>query len=87
MEHADSATFYGVAMDGKQGISLDNFSVRGSSEMCIRDRYDLTIETISSIVGAENKNTPGGTFDGAEEESICVLCISYQYLFIGYGRT
>ena len=24
---------------------------------------------------------------GAEEESIYVLCISYQYLFIGYGRT
>ena len=23
----------------------------------------MTIETISSIVGAENKNTPGGTFD------------------------
>lgn len=27
------------------------------------EAYDLTIETISSIVGAENKNTPGGTFD------------------------
>ena len=26
MEHADSATFYGVAMDGKQGISLDNLA-------------------------------------------------------------
>ena len=27
------------------------------------DAYNLTIETISSIIGAENKNTPGGTFD------------------------
>ena len=36
MEHADSATFYGVAMDGKQGISLDNFSVRGSSGLQLR---------------------------------------------------
>ena len=27
------------------------------------EAYDLTIETISSIVRAENKNTPGGTFD------------------------
>lgn len=26
VEHADSATFYGVAMDGKQGISLDNLA-------------------------------------------------------------
>ena len=25
VEQADSATFYGVAMDGRQGISLDNF--------------------------------------------------------------
>ncbi len=27
------------------------------------EAYNLTIEAISSIIGAENKNTPGGTFD------------------------
>ncbi len=27
------------------------------------EAYDLTVETISSVIGAENKNTPGGTFD------------------------
>lgn len=31
VEQADSVTFYGVAMDGRRGVSLDNFSVRGSS--------------------------------------------------------
>lgn len=28
---ADSATFYGVGMDGKRGVCVDNFSTRGSS--------------------------------------------------------
>ena len=27
------------------------------------DAYNLSIETISAIIGAENRNTPGGTFD------------------------
>lgn len=27
------------------------------------EAYDLSVETISSIIGAENKNVPGGTFD------------------------
>ena len=36
VEQADSVTFYGVAMDGRQGISLDNFSVRGSSGLHLR---------------------------------------------------
>ena len=27
------------------------------------DAYNLSIETISSLIGAENRNTPGGTFD------------------------
>ena len=38
------------------------------------EAYDLTIETISSIVGAENKNTPGGTFDvGSNTYSLRVV--------------
>ena len=27
------------------------------------DAYNLTVETISGLIGAENKNVPGGTFD------------------------
>lgn len=33
---ADSALFYGVAMDGTQGIVVDNFSLRGSSGLSLR---------------------------------------------------
>mgnify|MGYP001458321709 CR=1 FL=1 len=36
VEQSDSATFYGVAMDGKRGICVDNFSVRGSSGLHLR---------------------------------------------------
>jgi HAE1 family hydrophobic/amphiphilic exporter-1 len=31
------------------------------------EAYNLSIETISSIIGAENKNVPGGTFDIGNE--------------------
>lgn len=36
VEQADSALFYGVAMDGVKGICLDNFSLRGSSGLSLR---------------------------------------------------
>ncbi|THG59145.1 efflux RND transporter permease subunit [Bacteroides faecichinchillae] len=37
------------------------------------EAYNLTIETISSIIGAENKNIPGGNFDiGSETYSLRV---------------
>lgn len=37
------------------------------------DAYNLSIETISSIIGAENRNTPGGTFDiGSDTYSLRV---------------
>ena len=36
VEQADSALFYGVALDGKKGISVDNFSIRGSSGLSLR---------------------------------------------------
>lgn len=35
VEQADSTLFYGLAMDGKQGIIVDNFSLRGSSGMTL----------------------------------------------------
>jgi HAE1 family hydrophobic/amphiphilic exporter-1 len=31
------------------------------------EAYNLSIETISSIIGAENKNIPGGNFDIGNE--------------------
>ena len=36
VNEADSTLFYGVAMDGKKGIILDNFSLRGSSGLSLR---------------------------------------------------
>lgn len=36
VNQADSTLFYGMAMDGKQGIVVDNFSLRGSSGLSLR---------------------------------------------------
>ncbi len=36
VNRTDSTLFYGLAMDGKQGIILDNFSLRGSSGLSLR---------------------------------------------------
>lgn len=36
VERADSTLFYGLAMDGVSGITVDNFSLRGSSGLSLR---------------------------------------------------
>ena len=36
VNQADSALFYGLAMDGTEGVILDNFSLRGSSGLSLR---------------------------------------------------
>lgn len=36
VQNADSTLFYGVAMDGRSGIAVDNFSLRGSSGLSLR---------------------------------------------------
>ncbi|WP_455591555.1 SGNH/GDSL hydrolase family protein [Bacteroides sp.] len=36
IDRADSTLFYGLAMDGKQGVIVDNFSLRGSSGLSLR---------------------------------------------------
>lgn len=36
VNQADSTLFYGMAMDGEQGIIVDNFSLRGSSGLSLR---------------------------------------------------
>lgn len=35
VEQADSTLFYGLAMDGEQGVIVDNFSLRGSSGLTL----------------------------------------------------
>lgn len=36
VQKADSALFYGIAMDGRKGVCVDNFSLRGSSGLSLR---------------------------------------------------
>lgn len=36
VERADSTLFYGLAMDGMSGITVDNFSLRGTSGLSLR---------------------------------------------------
>lgn len=82
VEHADSATFYGVAMDGKQGISLDNFSVRGSSGLHLRSiplhtlrdfqrlrLYDLIVVQYGLNVATER----GVKYDGYKKGMLTVI--------------
>lgn len=82
VEHADSATFYGVAMDGKQGISLDNFSVRGSSGLHLRSiplhtlcdfqrlrPYDLIVVQYGLNVATER----GVKYDGYKKGMLSVI--------------
>ncbi|MFV0546437.1 MAG: SGNH/GDSL hydrolase family protein [Bacteroides sp.] len=37
IDQADSVLFYGMAMDGNKGLVLDNFSLRGSSGLTLRN--------------------------------------------------
>lgn len=49
VDRADSAWFYGVAMDGKKGISVDNFSLRGSSGLSLRNIPGKTLSRFNSL--------------------------------------
>lgn len=82
VEQSDSATFYGVAMDGKQGISLDNFSVRGSSGLHLRSiplrtllafrrlrNYDLIVIQYGLNVATER----GVKYDGYKKGMLTVV--------------
>lgn len=46
VNQADSTIFYGVAMDGTQGIILDNYSLRGSSGLSLRS---IPVETMGAF--------------------------------------
>lgn len=46
VQQADSTVFYGMAMDGTQGIVLDNYSLRGSSGLSLRS---IPVETMSAF--------------------------------------
>ncbi len=82
---ADSALFFGMAMDGTEGIVVDNFSLRGSSGLSLRyipeDRlqqfnelrpYDLIILQYGLNIATKN----GRNYDGYQKgvlESIAHL--------------
>lgn len=82
VEQSDSAIFYGVAMDGKRGISLDNFSVRGSSGLHLRSiplrtllafrrlrTYDLIVIQYGLNVATER----GVKYDGYKKGMLTVV--------------
>lgn len=82
VERADSATFYGVAMDGKRGVVLDNFSVRGSSGLHLRNiplhtlrgfqrlrPYDLIVIQYGLNVATER----GVRYDGYKKGMLTVI--------------
>lgn len=82
VEQADSVTFYGVAMDGRRGITLDNFSVRGSSGLhlgsiplqTLRDfqrlrPYDLIVIQYGLNVATEK----GVKYDGYKKGMLTVI--------------
>lgn len=49
VESVDSALFYGVALDGRSGISLDNFSVRASSGITLRYIPKKTLQEFNRV--------------------------------------
>lgn len=82
IEQSDSAIYYGVAMDGKRGISLDNFSVRGSSGLHLRSiplrtllafrrlrTYDLIVIQYGLNVATER----GVKYDGYKKGMLTVI--------------
>lgn len=42
-------TFFGVSMDGENGVALDNFSLRGSSGVTLRTIPDHTLEEFAKV--------------------------------------
>ena len=46
---ADSALFYGASMDGRKGISVDNFSMRGSSGLNLRSIPQKTLARFNDL--------------------------------------
>lgn len=82
VEKSDSAIFYGVAMDGKGGVTLDNFSVRGSSGLHLRGiplptlrafrrlrPYDLIIIQYGLNVATKH----GTNYDGYKKGMLTVI--------------
>lgn len=82
VEQADSAIFYGIAMDGKRGICVDNFSTRGSSGLQLRSiplatlqafqrlrTYDLIVIQYGLNVATER----GVKYDGYKKGMLTVI--------------
>ena len=47
--HADSALFYGIALDGKEGIVVDNYSLRGSSGLSLASIPLSTLKQFNTL--------------------------------------
>lgn len=82
VQQSDSATFYGVAMDGKRGITLDNFSVRGSSGLhllgipmsTLRDFHQLrTYDLIVIQYGLNVATERGVNYDHYKKGMLAVI--------------
>lgn len=82
VNRADSTLFYGLAMDGKKGIILDNFSLRGSSGLSLRSvppemmrqfnqqrPYDLIILEYGLNVATER----GRNYDGYQKGLLATI--------------
>jgi hypothetical protein len=76
---ADSTLFYGVTMDGRRGIAVDNFSLRGSSGLTLRNipsrflrsfnrqrPYDLIVLVFGLNVATERGRDYNGYRQGME---------------------
>ena len=82
VEKADSATFYGFALDGRTGIAEDNFGVRSSSGLTLRSiplarlqglnklrPYDLIVLQFGLNVATER----GRNYDSYERGMLAVI--------------
>ena len=82
VDQADTATFYGFALDGRTGIALDNFGVRSSSGLTLRSiplsrlkqfnacrPYDLIILQFGLNVATER----GRNYDGYARGMLTVI--------------
>ena len=82
VEKADSATFYGFALDGRTGIAVDNFGVRSSSGLTLRSiplarlqglnklrPYDLIVLQFGLNVATER----GRNYDSYERGMLAVI--------------
>lgn len=88
IQSADSATFYGMFADGRQGIILDNFSLRGASGITLSGipsrmlrefnhirPYDLIILQYGLNVATERRNN----YEGYQKGMLQTIALLKEY--------